>query len=505
MVDVSPVPAADPGSALPAGWEHGAFMEIFVRSYQDSDGDGAGDLRGLISRLDYLADLGIKGLWLMPVTRSQDRDHGYAVVDYRGIEADYGSLADLDELLVQAHARGIGVILDYVINHSAGEHPLFLNSKHATDNTYRDWYVWQASAPGGWSVFGGNPWHWGGTGYYYAPFWEQMPDFNLKNAAVVSHHHDNLRFWLNRGVDGFRFDAVGMLVENGAGAWESQPENDVLMKGVQDLVAGYQRRTMVCEAPAAPQRFASPNACGGAFAFDLSATLIDAARGNATAAASASQYFVTAPAGMKTILSNHDSFAGQRLWDQLGGNTAQYKLAAASYLLLPGTPFIYYGEEIGLAGGNTLTGDPRLRTPMSWSADTTRAGFTTGTPYRALSANVATNNAAAQQADPQSLHAFYKAMLALRNGRPSIAQGRYEHPFATGSAWGFQRATDAERTVVVINGGTGPVNLSLNNLPADAVLESLFPGDGSSVSVGGGGEASVSMAARSLRVFHVAR
>jgi alpha-amylase len=391
-----------------------------------------------------------------------------------------------------------------VMNHSAGEHPLFLNSKHATDNPYRDWYVWQASAPGGWSVFGSNPWHWGGTGYYYAPFWEQMPDFNLKNAAAVAHHHDNLRFWLNRGVDGFRFDAVGMLVENGAGAWESQPENDVLMKGVQDLVAGYQRRTMVCEAPAAPQRFASANACGGAFAFDLSTTLIDAARGNASAAASASQYFVTAPAGMKAILSNHDSFAGQRLWDQLGGDTAQYKLAAASYLLLPGTPFIYYGEEIGLAGGNTLTGDPRLRTPMSWSADTTRAGFTTGTPYRALSANVATNNAAAQQADPHSLHAFYKAMLALRNGRPSIAQGRYEHPFATSSAWGFQRATDAERTLVVINAGTTATHLSVSHLPANAVLQSRFPDDGSSVSVSDGGTATIGVGAQTLRVFHVA-
>jgi 1,4-alpha-glucan branching enzyme len=137
--DVGAVAAADPGSTLADGWQQGAVMQVFVRSYQDSDGNGSGDLRGLTSRLDYLRDLGVKGLWLMPVARSQDRDHGYAVADYRDIETDYGSLADLDELLRQAHARGIGVILDYVINHSAAQHPVFANARDSASNAYRDW------------------------------------------------------------------------------------------------------------------------------------------------------------------------------------------------------------------------------------------------------------------------------------------------------------------------------------------------------------------------------
>ncbi|HNW61762.1 MAG TPA: alpha-amylase family glycosyl hydrolase, partial [Piscinibacter sp.] len=224
-VDKSPVVAADPGSTLPADWRQGVFAEIFVRGYKDSNGDGIGDLRGLTQSLDHLQNLGVTGLWLMPITRSQDGDHGYAVADYRSIEPAYGSLADLDELLAQAHARGIGVIVDYVMNHSAAQHPAFVNANSSGSNAYRNWYLFQASQPQGWSVYGGNPWRSGNGGYYYAPFWDQMPDFNLKNAEVVDFHHDNLRFWLNRGIDGFRFDAVGNLVENGAGAWLNQPEN----------------------------------------------------------------------------------------------------------------------------------------------------------------------------------------------------------------------------------------------------------------------------------------
>ena len=345
--DVSSVAAADPGSTLADGWQQGAVMQIFVRSYRDSDGNGSGDLRGLASRLDYLQDLGVKGLWLMPVTKSQDRDHGYAVADYRDIETDYGSLADFDALLRQAHARGIGVMLDYVVNHSAATNPVFVNSRDSASNAYRDWYVWQPTVPSGWNVLGGNPWRGTANGAYYAPFWDQMPDWNLGNAAVANYHRSNLRFWLNRGVDGLRFDAVGLLFENGPTAWENQPQNYTLMADLRSVVEGYARRTMVCEAPADPRGFAL--ACGSAFGFDLNASLIAAARGDTAATARVAGYFRSAPASMSTFLSNHDAFAGQRVWDQLGGNLAQMKLAAASYLLLPGRPFIYYGEEIGRA------------------------------------------------------------------------------------------------------------------------------------------------------------
>jgi glycosidase len=498
-VDTTPVAAADPGSSLPAHWQHGAFAQIYVRAYQDSNGDGIGDLRGLTSRLDYLRDLGVTGVWLMPVTRSQDRDHGYAVADYRAIEPDYGSLADYDELLREAHARGIGVIVDYVINHSAFQHPAFLNSRSGTGNAFRGWYIWQSSPPSGWSIYGGNPWHSDAGGHYFAAFWDQMPEWNLKNSAVVSWHHDNLRFWLNRGTDGFRFDAVGNLVENGPAAWERQPENYVLMNGVRQLVASYAQRYIVCEVPADPQGFAVPNACGSAFGFDFNGHVINAAKNNAASIQAVAGYFNAAQPGIATFLSNHDSFAGQRLWDQLGGNVAQYKLAAATYLLQPGTPFIYYGEEIGMAGAGALGGDPKLRTPMSWSA--TAAGFTSGTPFRPLSANVASNNVAAQSGDPDSILAFYKAMIGLRNTWPSIARGSYQNAVASGSMLSFQRRLGGEAVVTVINYGSGTANVALAGLPPNTLLDAVYPAGAGTLSADALGAATAAIPAQSIRVY----
>lgn len=502
-VDVTPIAAADPGSALAADWHHGAFMQIFVRSYQDSNGDGDGDLRGLTAKLDYLRDLGIRGIWLMPVHKSQDGDHGYAVLDFRSVDAAYGSLDDFDELVKQAHARRIGVIIDYVMNHSASLNPLFVHSCNADNDAYRSWYLWQSPAPTGWNIFGANPWRSTTNGAYFAGFSEQMPDFNFLNPAVVEYHKDNLRFWLNRGVDGFRFDAVGNLVENGPNAWENQPQNYALMHEMRALIMGYSQRYMVCEAPGDPRGFGAPAAGGSAFAFDLNQQIAGAACGDTTAIRAISDYFSSAPAGMATMVSNHDSFAGQRLWDQVGGNLAQYRLAAASYLLLPGTPFIYYGEEFGMAGAASLNGDAKLRTPMSWTSDTATAGFTTGRPYRALAANVAAQNVARQLSDPNSLLAFYKALLALRNTRASITEGSYEVPFVAGSVMGYQRRLGSELTLVLINYGGTAATASVTGLPANAQLDSLFPSAGPSANAAADGIANISIGTQALRVFSV--
>jgi len=498
-VDVGAVAARDAGSPLAADWQRGAFAQIFVRSYQDKDGDGIGDLRGLIDRLDYLRDLGITGLWLMPVFTSQDKDHGYAVSDYRAIEPQYGTAADFDELLRQAHARGIGVIVDYVMNHSAAQNPAFVNARAAASNSFRDWYVWRQLAPSGWSIYGGNPWRSSATGSYFAPFWDQMPDFNLTNPAVVAWHADNLRFWLNRGVDGFRFDAVGNLVENGASQWENQPQNYNLMRDVRGLMNNYAQRYLVCEAPADPNGFHA--ACGSAFAFGQQSRMIGAARGNEADIQAVANYFRSAPAGVATFLSNHDSFAGDRLWNQLGGNQAQYRLAAATYLLHPGTPFIYYGEEIGMARATGLSGDPGLRTPMSWTNDGRTAGFSSANPYRALSANVGAQNVQAQAADPASLLNFYKAMLALRKSSAALRTGSYDNAVASGQTLSFQRRQGNERVLVVINYGTATITAALQNLPAGAALASAFPAGGDALAADAHGAASLLLPAQSVRVF----
>ena len=500
-VDISSIVAADPGSSLAADWQRGAFMQIFVRSYSDSDGDGVGDLRGVTSKLDYLKDLGISGIWLMPITRSQDRDHGYATSDYRNIEAQYGSLADLDELLRQAHARGIGVIMDYVINHSSYDNPLFTNSRLESSNPYRSWYIWQNPRPSGWNIYGNNPWYGNASGYYFAAFWDQMPDWNLQNAAVIAYHRDNLRFWLNRGLDGFRFDAVGHLVENGPSQWNNQAQNYPIMRDVKTLVDGYARRWMVCESPEDATGFT--NACGSAFAFGHHANVVRAAKGEGAAVQAVANYFKTASPNVANLLANHDAFAGQRLYDQFAGNLAQYRLAAATLVLQPGTPFLYYGEEIGMAGAGSLSGDPKLRTPMSWTGNTGNAGFTAGVPYRSLSANVASFNVQAQVGDANSLHAFYKAMIGLRNSVPAIARGGFEGSVVAGSAHGFVRRLGNERAIVAINYGAGITQVAMAGLPAGATLVAAWPVGGADLTVDGSGAINVNIDAQTVRVYTV--
>ncbi len=496
--DLGPVPARDPGSRLAPGWQHGAFIEIFVRGYQDSDGDGIGDLRGLTARLDYLQDLGIKGIWLMPITASADRDHGYATTDFRALEPQYGSLADFDEFLRQAHRRGIGVIIDYVINHSAAAHPLFQQALHKPASPYRDWFVWRQESPSGWDIWGQNPWTATPTGSYFATFGPAMPDFNLNNPQVWDYHLNSLRFWLNRGLDGFRLDAVPHLVETDAVEWNDQPESRRLTKALQTLIKSYRQRHVVCEATANPQVYADPAICGSAFAFGLEHQIIKAARGEPAAIQAVADYFRTAPPTMATMLANHDIFAGARIWDQLAGDETAYKLAAASYLLMPGTPFIYYGEEIGMAGIPGLPGDEPLRGPMSWRSD---GGFSRAEPYRQTSPNAASHNAAAQAADPDSLLNFYKAMLRLRNTLPAIARGSYEAARVEGQVLSFRRRLGREQTLVVINYGAQAAPTPHMTLPARARLQAVYPRGQTRLRADAQGRPSIP--ARSVAVYRI--
>jgi glycosidase len=522
-VDLSPVAMHDPGSPLEDGWQHGAFMEVFVRGYADSDGDGIGDLRGLTSRLDHLQRLGVRGLWLMPVTANADGDHGYATTDFRAIAPEYGTLADFDDLIRQAHARGIGVVMDYVINHSAAAHPLFVAARRGPGSPFRDWFVWSDTAPAGWDIWGNNPWYhtagqpWlhsgdpkalpavpaGARDFYFATFGPQMPDFNFRNPAVWAYHASSLRFWLNRGLDGYRLDAVPHLIENNAKDWNDQPESRALTAEIQRLVKGYARRYTVCEATAQPLDYAQPGLCGAAFAFGLESALVQAARGDAAAVAKVASFTAGAPGSIGTFLANHDKFTGRRLMDQLRGDDAAYRLAAATYLLLPGTPYIYYGEEIGQAGAAGLTEDPEIRGPMSWTADAATGGFTTGRPFRALASNLATHNVAAQQADPASLLHHYRGLLALRNQHPAVARGSFARARADGATLSFQRQLGASHLVMAYNYGRAPATLALDGLPAGARLQPLLPAAASPLRADARGSTPAALAAQSFGVWQV--
>ena len=502
-VDVSAVRQLPQPAPLAEGWEHGAFMEVFVRSYQDSNGDGVGDLRGLTQRLDYLQALGIKGLWLMPVNASGDHDHGYAVTDYRAIEPAYGTLADFDELVRQAHARGIGVVIDYVINHSSRLNPLFLQSASGKTNPWRDWYVWEEAKPSGWSIFDIDPWNATPNGAYFSQFGADMPDFNLRNPAVVAYHLDSLRFWINHGVDGFRIDAVGHLFENGPQGWSLQPENYPFMAQVRRAIDIDHPHVVVCESPGDPIGFAAQGACGSSFAFGHSDALVKAGRGDEKAIRDVAGYFVNAPDTMATMVSNHDHFAGKRLWDAMGGDPARVRVAAAAYLLQPGTPYVYYGEELGMSAAATDDPDGKLRGPVSW---TPAGGFSTGTPYRPSSTNIATNNAQSEARDPDSMLAFYTAMLRLRNTHPAIARGSYGAPRVDGATMSFQRVFKDERLAVVINYGQVAGVANLAGLPANTRLQRLYPSPADAPHpVGADGSAALPAAPLSVQVFLVSR
>ena len=470
---IAPTPSRSP---LPDDWKRGTFMQIYVRGYQDSNGDGIGDLQGLTQRLDHLQSLGVTGLWLMPITRSQDQDHGYAVTDYRDIEPDYGTLADFDDLVRQAHRRGIGIIIDYVINHSGADHPLFESARSSPNGPYRDWYLWQKEVPAGWSIYGKNPWHEDENGAYFAGFWDQMPDFNLRNPQVLAWHHDNLRFWLNRGVDGFRFDAVGNLVEDGPLAWEGHAENHLIMNGVKRLIESYDNRFLICEAPGDPIRFAQPDSCGSSFAFGHNNRVVGAAMGDPAAAEKVAGYFANAPVGLAGFASNHDSFAGQRLWDRLRGNERRYRLAAATYILQqPGPAFVYYGEEIGMAGGAGLGGDHKLRTPMVWDATLPFAGFSTTEPFRGFAANQRTHSMAAQRQDPDSLLNHYRWLIQLRRAEPALLKGAYTQPEVNGWQLSFRRQTDSEIILIAFNYDENATRIHLKGLPANTSIQRLGP------------------------------
>ncbi len=531
-LDTRPVPPTNTRSALPEGWHHGAFMEIFVRGWRDSNGDGIGDLRGLTQSLDHLQELGVRGLWLMPITANADGDHGYATTDFRSIAPEYGTLEDFDELLREAHRRGIGVIMDYVINHSAAQHPMFTEALKGADNPFRPWFVWAETMPAGWDIWGKNPWYaaedqpWlfkgdlkqlpppsaGAKNFYFGTFGPHMPDFNFRHPPVLQYHEDSLRFWLNRGLDGYRLDAVPHLLEGDAVRWNDQPESRALTKRLQDVIKGYEHRYVVCEATAEPAAYGDPAVCGGAFAFGFVHHYVKAAQGDAESVQKVATHYDAAQGAasptMATFLSNHDIFAGRRLWDQLGGNERAYRLAAAGYLLQPGTPFIYYGEEIGQAGVPGLEGDLPLRSPYSWTAEPGTAGFTTGTPsrtiFRPVAPNAATHNLQAQRADPGSLFNFYKALLALRNTRPSLARGRMEHGFSQGLVAGWQRVHEGERTLVLVNYGTQLAQAQMAQLPPNARLLSALPAGGAQAAkANAAGQASLYLGPQSVRVLVV--
>lgn len=454
-----------------AEWTRGATCyEVFVRSFQDSNGDGVGDIPGLIQKLDYIndgdpdsqRDLGANCIWLMPIAESPSY-HGYDVVDYYNVDREYGTNDDFKRLMREAHRRGIHVIVDMVLNHSSSEHPYFLEAARDPNSPRRDWYLFSAQHPGVRNPWGSDNWHRSPhrDEYYFGLFWSGMPDMNVENPEVVAEHKRIATYWLNEmGVDGFRLDAIKHLVEGGRGAQvEHLPGTHVYLRDYAAHVASVKPDAYtvgeVWDSIGAIMPY-YPDQLTSHFMFQLSDDVLTAARTGSVANLYRGylrlQQEGLPPHRYAPFLRNHDQ---SRTMTVLEGDERKAKLAAALLLTLPGLPFLYYGEEIGIAGDKP---DENLRTPMHWTSST-GGGFTTGTAWRAPQADWATRTVQAQDADPSSLLSLHRRLIHLRKANSALAVGELVPLTASSEAVAaFVRRDGDNAVLVVANLGAAPLS-----------------------------------------------
>ena len=507
-------------------WKSAVIYQVYPRSYQDSDGDGVGDLAGVERRLDHLVDLGVDAVWLSPIYPSPMADFGYDVADYCDVDPRFGTLADFDRLLAAAHARGLKLLLDFVPNHTSDRHPWFVESRSSRTNAKRDWYIWRdpgrdGGPPNNWvSDFGGSAWEPDaatGQSYLHA-FLPQQPDLNWRHPAVRAAMLDAMRFWLDRGVDGFRLDVLWHVVKAEGlpdnppnPGWRpgmadylrvlqthstDQPEAHAVAADMRRLADGYPGdRVLIGEiylpVPELMQWYGPPDAPEAHLPFNFQ--LIDAPWTARDLHRIIGEYEAALPPGAwpNWVLGNHDR---PRIASRVG--EAQARVAAMLLLTLRGTPTLYYGDELGLADvaipadrvqdprelrepGLGLGRDP-VRTPMPWDASETAAGFTTGEPWLPLNGDWRQRNVAAQAADSGSMLRLHRDLLALRRARPALSLGDIELQAPRGDLLIYQRAHGADRVMVVLNlgGEAASPHMPVAARPLLSTLGAPLPVDG---------------------------
>lgn len=455
-------------------WNDTTFYEVFVRSFYDSDGDGIGDINGLISKLDYLndgkadttADLGITGIWLMPIMASPSY-HGYDVTDYYTVNPQYGTNDDFKRLMAEAHKRGIRIIIDLVLNHTSSQHPWFIDSQNPS-SPKRDWYVWSNSAQG-------SGWHKAASGgYYYGYFWDGMPDLNYKNPAVTEEMKTVIQFWLEEmGVDGYRLDAVKYLMEDGKQI-EHTPATHEWLRDFYTFYKGTNPQAFTVGEVWDDSMIASKyvgDQLDVVFEFGAAKAMLQSAVSGQRDKAESAQKWAAKyypPNQLATFLTNHDQ---NRVRSTLMDDS-QARTAASLLFAFQGIPFIYYGEEIGMRGAKP---DEDIRRPMQW---TPAGGFTTGTPWRDYYEDLAERSVEAQEADPASILKHYRAWIHLRNDHEALRIGEWQ-PVTTEprAVYASLRFTGQERILTVVNLDADPVDtysLSLDAGPFTAGLQPVL-------------------------------
>jgi alpha-glucosidase len=490
-------------------WQTAVFYQIYPRSFQDSNGDGIGDLQGIINRLDYLVELGIDAIWISPIFPSPMVDFGYDVSDYCDIHPMFGDLEAFDRLLVAAHARNLKIILDYVPNHSSDQHPWFLESRSSRDNPKRDWYIWKdakadGSPPTNWeSLFGGSAWEWDEQSqqYFLHSFLPEQPDLNWRNPKVVEAMHNVLRFWLDRGVDGFRVDAILCLMkapdfpDNPPTAPDShwamwghkleprytihQPETFEHVRLMRKVFDEYDDRVHIGETDTSDISGIVPYYGQPLDGYDIpfNFTTLHADWNARQMERLIERYYQVIPPGgwPNFVFGNHDI---HRLATRYGYEN--HRSVGLLLLTLWGIPTMYYGDEIGMADvfipvaqridpwginkpGLDVGRDPE-RTPMQWDGSP-HAGFTPGAPWLPLADNYQQVNVAAQSADPHSTLSFYKQLLYLRRNLPALHNGSFTFVDGqTDSLLAYMREAAGRRLLVVINFSARPAEMNIRDL-----------------------------------------
>lgn len=494
-------------------WQRGVIYQVYPWSFMDSNGDGIGDLQGIRSRLDYLAWLGIDAIWMSPIYPSPMADFGYDIADYRSVDPRFGSLDDFDLLLSDAHRLGLKVILDYVPNHTSDQHPWFRAARSSRRDPHRDFYIWRDAGPGGapptnWlSEFGGSAWEWDeATGqYYYHAYLKQQPDLNFRNPEVERQLLDVLRFWLDRGVDGFRVDTIHHLIKDDQfrdnppnPAWEEgmpphrrllrefttdRPEVHAAIAKMRRVVDEYPERVLIGEAWLPPERLVRYYGVGlSGLDLPFNFQLIHARWEARVLDGIMRSYEAALPPGAwpNWVLGNHDR---SRIASRVG--TAQARVAAMLLLTLRGTPTLYYGDELGMHDGLIpghavrdpwernvpglgLGRDPE-RTPMQWSPEL-NAGFSEGQPWLPIAADHATRNVATERLDPDSMLLLYRRLLDLRRAQPALSVGGFRPMDVDPQVLAYERWHETSTFTVLLNFTDGPRSISF---PSPGALHHL--------------------------------
>lgn len=469
-------------------WKYAVIYQIYPRSFQDTNGDGVGDLNGIRHRLDYLVNLGIDTIWISPVYPSPMADFGYDVADYCGIDPTFGNMADFDQLLAEIHRRGLRLILDFVPNHTSDHHPWFLESQSSRDNPKRDWYIWR-DQPNNWrSHFGGSAWQFDNkTGQYYLhEFLKEQPDLNWRNPAVKAAMFDALRFWLRKGVDGFRVDVMWLMIKDdqfrdnppnpaytvGQGTRaEFLPVYDADRPEVQDLVIEmrcvleeFGERVLIGEIYLPVRRlvhYYGKDLRGANLPFNFQ--LLQCPWTAADLARVITDYIAALPPGAwpNWVLGNHDT---SRIASRIGVGKA--RAAALLLFSLPGTLTVYYGEELGMQDVSIPSDEARdpaekrqpgigqgrdpERTPIRWDRSH-QFGFTTGEPWLPMADSKSSLTAEQSEEEPGSMLTLYRTLLKLRHAEPVLISGQLTEVHDADSVLQFIRSDGRKRFRVFIN------------------------------------------------------